>query len=111
MGASRFIDGMPNIVLIGLPNLKALQKARGKLIEAGIEHSEWTEPDFDLGFTSMATEPLDAEKKQVLANYRLWRPMIPGSSEKEQTATHKVAGRSHVQVVPGEPILCDPVAQ
>ena len=104
LGSWLEIDGEPNLVLIGVPNEKGLRKAKAKLEAAGIEYVAWEEPDYDYGFTALATAPLDRSKKEVLANYRLWQsPMIPGSSEKERLAASPAAGRSVVQVHPGEP--------
>jgi hypothetical protein len=39
--------GHPNIVFIGMPNLKALQRVEVKLVSNAISHYAWTEPDFD----------------------------------------------------------------
>lgn len=96
-------SGIPNIILIGLPNKSALDRAQRKLADASIPHCAWIEPDNDMGFTSLATVPIGFEQKEVLVNYRLWCPLFPCSSEKEQSATHKVAERSVVQFHPGEP--------
>lgn len=63
---------MPNIVTIGVPDVAALKRVRDKLVQNQIPHFAWTEPDFDLGFTSITTIPLDFEQKQVLKNYRVY---------------------------------------
>lgn len=97
------INGTPNIILIGVPNKAALERAQRKLAQHAIPHCAWVEPDMDLGFTSIATIPLDCIQKQVLANYRLWSPMLARSSEKEQSAAPKAAERSEVQFLSGEP--------
>jgi hypothetical protein len=102
-------DGIPNIVLIGVPDLPALNRVQRKLAGCGIPHCAWIEPDNDMGFTSIATVPLSREEKEPLAHYRLWRlPIHACSSEKEQPV---LTGRSVVQVHPGVPILSAPVAQ
>lgn len=31
------------------------------------------EPDYDFGFTAIATGPLDDQQRKSLSNYRLWR--------------------------------------
>lgn len=43
-----------------------------KLKRHQIPHYVWTEPDFDLGLTAVATVPLWGEQREVLANYRVW---------------------------------------
>jgi hypothetical protein len=65
-------QGIPNIVLIGVPDLAALNRVRSKLEYAQIPHYCWSEPDHDFGFTSIATIALDDEQRKVMANYRLW---------------------------------------
>ena len=74
LATTRGIDGCPNIVLIGVPDTAALRRVEAKLIREGIAHFNWEEPDFDLGFTAISTEPLSQERKLALANYRLWKP-------------------------------------
>lgn len=103
-------EGIPNIVLIGVPDVAALKRAQYKLSDLGIVHYAWHEPDGDLGFTSIATVPLGREEKEPLKQYRLWRhPMFARSSEKERSSS-KVDEGSVVQFHPGEPTSCARVA-
>lgn len=67
------IEGIPNIVLIGMPNMRSLVRVERKLQESGISHFSWHEPDYDMGFTAIATVPLRGEIRKVLANYRLYQ--------------------------------------
>ena len=62
----------PSIVLVGVPNTKALERVIEKLTLHGIEFSAFNEPDDDLGLTAVSTVPLDEEQRVVLRNYRLW---------------------------------------
>lgn len=68
-------SGCPNIVLIGVPNVKSLERVRSKLQAHQVPHYCWEEPDYDFGFTAIATAPLTEEEKKPLGNYRLWRPV------------------------------------
>jgi len=92
------IAGTPNIVLIGVSGEEPLQKVKAKLAEYGFYYSAWTEPDYDLGFTAIAVEPLDSLERAPLRHYRLWKAahISRGSSEKEQpagqTASREVGG-------------------
>ncbi len=64
-------SGIPNIIAIGIPDLAALKRVETKLQNHHIPHFSWSEPDYDFGFTAIATAPLTEEQKVVLANYRL----------------------------------------
>lgn len=54
-----------------MPNTAALLCVKSKLEANRVPHFCWIEPDYDFGFTAIATAPLSAEQKAVLANYRL----------------------------------------
>ena len=62
----------PSIVLIGVPNQKSLLRVIEKLRLNQIEFSAFDEPDHDLGISSVATVPLDAEQRAILKNYKPW---------------------------------------
>ena len=131
------VQGIPNIIIIGVPSLKHLERVKTKLRAAGLGHSCWVEPDNDLGFTAIATRPLTIEEKQCLAHYRLWQPISRCSSGRrapsireagganppsgsnfhspvaqlvERPSDLKSAGRLDVRTVPGEPSNA-PIAQ
>jgi hypothetical protein len=69
-------EGIPNIIVVGLPNIAALRRAETKLRSNGIPHYAWSEPDYDFGFTAIATAPLHGEQRKVLANYRVYNTGI-----------------------------------
>jgi hypothetical protein len=89
-----------------VPDQPALRRVQEKLDRHKIAYYAWSEPDFDLGFTALATVPLDAERKKVLSNYRLLKfsnsPVVspikmPGSNPGD--AGENPAGRSnHAEV-------------
>lgn len=87
------IQGVPNIVLIGVPNLKSLLKVERKLMEAQIHYFAWHEPDNDMGFTSIATVPLSGHIRSILSNYRLYQ-MPRGISECPLDSKSRGAGLS-----------------
>ena len=62
----------PSIVLIGVPNKKALLRVIEKLKLNHIEFSVFDEPDDDLGLTAVATVPLTEAQRALLQNYKLW---------------------------------------
>jgi hypothetical protein len=65
--------GIPNVIVIGVPDTAALLRVLAKLAAYQIPHYAWTEPDNDFGLTAIATGPIDDEQRKVLSNYRLWR--------------------------------------
>lgn len=79
--------GHPNIILIGVPDVKALERVKAKLERLQIVHYAWREPDEPgLGFTAIATAPLDKPQRNQLHSYRLWK--YSGSSEKEHSVSN-----------------------
>lgn len=62
----------PNVVYIGVPDKRALEKVMRKLRDNQIPHVRFDEPDFDYGLTAVATIPISGEQREVLSNYRLW---------------------------------------
>ncbi len=70
-------EATPNLVLIGVPDARALGRVSAKLKACQLPHYEWHEPDwelygFDHPFTAIATAPLDEREKEALRNYRLY---------------------------------------
>jgi hypothetical protein len=63
----------PSVVLIGVPNQKALERVIRKLEANRIEAVSFVEPDFDMGLSAVATVPLNAEQRLVLKNYETWK--------------------------------------
>ena len=75
--ASHFgIDGIPNIVLIGVPDTEALREASEHLSANKIPHWDWYEPDYGFRFTDIATAGIRGEQRKCLEQYRLWTSVI-----------------------------------
>ena len=72
---------IPNIIVIGVPDCAVLERVRRKLERHQIHHYCWTEPDYDYGFTAIATEPLSPEARAPLSNYRLWKDNAGGPAQ------------------------------
>lgn len=92
----------PNLVLIGVPDQAALERVREKLRCSEIAYVSWEEPDYDYGFTAIATEPVMEEEKGIFAHYRLWKPVFRGSSE-TRAAGPSLDRKTVVQFHPPEP--------
>lgn len=74
-------DAVPNIVFVGVPDLAALKRVLVKLERHRIPHYNWSEPDYDFGFTAIATAALRDDDRLPLRNYRVWShtpvPQLP----------------------------------
>jgi hypothetical protein len=64
--------GMPNIVLIGVPSIKALERVQRKLDAHRVTHYAWTEPDNGMGFTAIACRPVSGDERRIFENYRVY---------------------------------------
>jgi len=64
---------IPNLVLLQVEDEDHLDKTSELLFDKKIRFHKFYEPDNDMGFSSITTEPLDAETKKALSNYKLWR--------------------------------------
>lgn len=94
----------PNHVTIGVPNVAALRRVLKKLSDNQIPHYAWSEPDNDMGLTSIATIPLVGEERKPLANYRTYAPV----AQLVQSATLPSSGgivEMDVRIVPGAPFV------
>lgn len=63
-----------NLILLQVENLEELEKTMVYLNLCGIDHRWFNEPDDNLGYTSIATEPLFGKDRDFLKNYKLWTP-------------------------------------
>jgi hypothetical protein len=103
----RYEEGMPNQVLIGVPNIAALNRVRVKLEANQIPHYCWHEPDHDFGFTAIATAPLYGEQRKILANYRVYTPVA--QLVERRPLSSRVAGSSPAGSVNGAGTGASPV--
>lgn len=65
--------GIPNLVYIGLPNKASLLKTLNKIKSHQIPHSPWEEPDWDMGFTAIATAPISGSIRDVFYKYTTFK--------------------------------------
>lgn len=65
-------DGIPNIVVLGVPDKAALLRASRLCSDNQISHHLWREPDFDFGETALATAAISGDKRRAFAEYPLW---------------------------------------
>lgn len=65
---------IPNLILLDAKDTGHLYEISSFLKKNKIRHHMFYEPDNDMGYSSITTEPLDAEKKKCLSNFKMWRP-------------------------------------
>lgn len=99
------IEGIPNIVIIGVPDRAGLAEAIRRMIQWGLGYYAWFEPDFDLGLTAVATVPLDRDQRKLFSNYALWRPVSPTSRASSVLERSSLEERSGVQLPGAAPVL------
>lgn len=63
----------PNIIAIGLPNIKSLEKVLAHLKENQLTHYAWKEPDNDFGLTAIMTAPLYGGQRSHLKKYQTFK--------------------------------------
>lgn len=72
MGRAADGDVIPNVVLIGVSNEDELMDTMSYLVDQGIDHTTFFEPDVD-SFTAIATRPLTGEDRKPLKRFKLKR--------------------------------------
>lgn len=65
--------GIPNIVLVGVPDVSALNRVLAKLKANQVGHYAFSDPDIGPEVNAVTTVALDDLQKQCLSNYRLWK--------------------------------------
>jgi hypothetical protein len=63
--------GSTHIVLIGMPSQDKLLKTAEHLELHDIEYRMFHEPDYDTGYTAIATRPLRGDQRKPLKRYSL----------------------------------------
>ena len=59
-----------SVVIVGVKNTKKLIEAADLLDRNKINYYLWEEPEWGYGYTSMATEPLDEDKKNLFKSFK-----------------------------------------
>lgn len=63
-----------SIVLIGAKDKEELYEIGDRLSRHGIKHCMFHEPDFDMGHSAIATEPIhDIKVRRVMSKYKLYK--------------------------------------
>lgn len=65
---------IPSLILLDANDLNHLSDISDFLDKNQIKYHKFFEPDDNMGYTSITTEPLCAIRKKKLSNFKLWRP-------------------------------------
>lgn len=65
---------IPNLILLDAKDSNHLEEISSFLDSNFIRYYKFYEPDDQMGYTSITTEPLTPERKKKLSNFKMWRP-------------------------------------
>jgi len=65
--------GIASLIVLAVPNLAALYKAKAHLESLDIEHDMFFEPDWNTGHSAIGTRPLTDAERPLLRGYPLWK--------------------------------------
>jgi hypothetical protein len=64
-----------SIIMIGAKDQNELYQIGERLSKHGIKHHMFFEPDFDMGHSAIATEPIDnPQTRRLMRKYSLYKP-------------------------------------
>jgi len=61
-----------SIILFEVKNEEHLIKTNEYLQGRGLKTYMFFEPDYDMGYTAIATEPLQGEDRTIMSRFRMW---------------------------------------
>jgi hypothetical protein len=61
-----------SIVLFEVKNEDHLIKVHEYLMDRGIDSYMFFEPDYDMGYTAIATEPISEENRDIFKRFKMW---------------------------------------
>jgi len=98
------MEGIPSLVMIGIPHEKSMNRVIAKLKEHQLAHFKWNDPDFKIGVTAIATVPLSPKDKDLLRNYRLWS-YSPGAAQAACLLTQDGGAKADVAQLREHPVF------
>lgn len=61
----------PSVIILSAKNENRLHRVRKYLIEQGVQHVHFYEPDMDDELTALATEPIFGDRREAFRKYQL----------------------------------------
>ena len=65
--------GIASVIVLAVADQAALYRAHEELLRRGVECELFFEPDFDMGHSALATQPLRDTQRRLLRKWPLWR--------------------------------------
>lgn len=62
-----------SLILFEVKNEDHLVQTKAYLDSRGIDSYMFFEPDYDTGYTAIATEPIEGEDRKMFAKFNLWK--------------------------------------
>ena len=62
-----------NLILLAIKDEAHLEQIKYYLDMNEIENYMFFEPDYDMGFTSICTEPIQGDRKKLFKKFNLWK--------------------------------------
>jgi hypothetical protein len=63
----------PSVIILSAKNENRLHRVRKHLIDNGIQHVHFYEPDLGDELTALATEPIFSDRRDIFRKYQLLR--------------------------------------
>lgn len=63
----------PSVIILSIKNESKLHEIRNYLIDNGIQHVHFYEPDIDDQLTALATEPIFGDRRRLFRKFQLLR--------------------------------------
>lgn len=61
------------LVLFGVRDAEELEKIADYLDRNEVSYEQFYEPDYDMGYTSICTEPMYNEQRKLYKKFKLWK--------------------------------------
>lgn len=69
-------QGIPSVIVIGMPDEPALHRVVNSLAAKNVEVRPWVDPNYpELGITAVCTMPVTQEERATLSCYRIYPPV------------------------------------
>lgn len=61
------------LIVLTVKNEEALKCAKEYLEDCNVKHYMFYEPDYDMGYTAICSEPVYGEDRKLFKKFKLWK--------------------------------------